>query len=86
MEHRFLVRRAEALLTVGQTVNLMSDSDSYDGSIQTNVTAQSAYRNIRQASRICLEHSPLGLRSPQKASSIQNSVAGRSPSVWSPKA
>ncbi|MGO4321094.1 hypothetical protein [Pseudomonas sp. KB_12] len=38
----------------------MSDSDSYDGSIQANVTAQSAYRNIRQASRICLEHSPLG--------------------------
>ncbi|CAH0137916.1 hypothetical protein SRABI06_00397 [Pseudomonas brassicacearum] len=38
----------------------MSDPDSYDGSIQANVTVQSAYRNIRQASRICLEHSPLG--------------------------
>jgi len=51
------------LLLAGCTntpANLMSDPDSYDGSIQANVTAQSAYRNIRQASRICLEHSPLG--------------------------
>ncbi|TCV66169.1 hypothetical protein EDB98_107175 [Pseudomonas fluorescens] len=51
------------LLLAGCTntpANLMSDPAGYDGSIQANVTAQSAYRNIRQASRICLEHSPLG--------------------------
>ncbi|WP_413795156.1 MULTISPECIES: hypothetical protein [unclassified Pseudomonas] len=39
--------------------NLMSDPNSYDGTIQANVTAQIAYRSIRQASKLCLEHSPL---------------------------
>jgi hypothetical protein len=40
--------------------DLVSDPDSYDGTFKSSTTPQSAYRNLRQASRLCLEHSPLG--------------------------
>ena len=40
--------------------NLMTDPDGYDGTIKADITARSAYRNLREASKLCLEHSPLG--------------------------
>lgn len=39
---------------------LMADPKSYEGSIQLGVSPQTAYRNLREATRECLESSPLG--------------------------
>ncbi|WP_122222168.1 hypothetical protein [Pseudomonas syringae group genomosp. 3] len=51
------------LLLAGCTntpAELVADAKSYDGEIRTDQTAQSAYRNLREASRLCLESSPMG--------------------------
>ncbi|WP_144435113.1 hypothetical protein [Pseudomonas syringae group genomosp. 3] len=54
---------AALILLVGCTnssTDLLTDSRSFDGEISTDLSAASAYRNLRDASRLCLEHSPMG--------------------------
>ena len=54
---------AAAILLAGCTnspTDLISDPRNFDGEISTALSAQAAYRNLRQASRLCLEHSPMG--------------------------
>lgn len=54
---------AASILLVGCTnssTDLLTDSGSFDGEIRTDLSAAAAYRNLRDASRLCLEHSPMG--------------------------
>jgi hypothetical protein len=39
---------------------LRSDSDSFDGSIESDLNAHQVYRNIRDMAKNCLEHAPMG--------------------------
>lgn len=60
---RRLLLLATALLTTACTntpTDLLTHPKSFDGDVQSRFKAQTTYRNIREAARVCLESSPMG--------------------------
>ena len=53
-----------AVLSITSCTNtptdLLTHPKSFDGEVQSGLNAQTTYRNIREAARVCLESSPMG--------------------------